>query len=1330
MSHTPADPIQPDSSAPPPSAHPGHRWAWWRRAVALAVFCLFAVPQVVWRALVVSYFVLAIGFLALRYFVAPQIAEHREAIADAVSASLGLKVEVASLDADWNGLRPRLHLAGVRVFDRQGRPALSLPAVDASLAWTSLLYWRPQLQRIEILNPDLTIHREADGSVFVAGLKVNGGGKDSGFTDFVLGQHEVVVRDARVVWRDQQRGAPELALDKVSMRLLNSGERHDFALRASPPPAMASQIDLRGNLRGHGVTSLADWRGALYLDLGQTDLAVWRQWLDYPLELPAGRGGLTAWLNFEGARVAGLTADFALHDAQVRMAADLPMLDLATASGRLRLTTRNGDLGVAAERLQLATRDGVRVPPMTFAFRSEAARKDRVPRGELSTDRLDLGVLAQLAAYLPLSDAQRSQLLASAPEGQLSGLSYAWQGEPAAPAQFSLTAKLANLTLHPVGTRPGISGLSGTVSGNEHAGRFQLAVRDGNLWAPAFFPAPFLPLTRVDADGSWSRPLVTHGNSPLTVKVASFRLHNEDLTADAAGTWTGMPGEAGRIDLTAHGEGARVAGAWRYVPLHVEGIADWLHQHVRSGRGEKLRLRLAGDLTKFPFEQPGSGEFRVDAQLVDTALEFAHDWPGFTNIQGHLLFERDRMLITASDSRYGAVHARNLRVEVPRLSDAGKQMMHITGQASGPLPDFLAYVHASELDHTLGGFTRGVQAQGNADLDLKLDIPLHEAEKTQVRGGLRFERTQLRLVPGLPLMTDASARINFSEKDFAMPEANASFLGTRVRATGSTDADGSEVFVVDGTLPARGLNELVASPLWASLDGATPARTTIRVRKGGQVDLAVDSQLRGLRSRLPAPFDKPAELAMPMSFGWQLVPAPASGGNEMQNWRLKLDGKLDAQWQDRCAPGCDFLRGAVAIGDTASLPDKGWRLAGRFATLDLDAWRPLLKAPVSKASGAAGVATGNAALAGVSIVADHVVVMGNRFDYVSARAIRQDDRWVLRIAGPQLTGDLRWDGAGQGRIQARLSQLALESASSEHGESQPGTPATAADDTESLPALDVQADQFTLHGLKLGKLTLLATHRNNDWLLDRVALSNPDFTLDGSGVWRQGAGAHSESRFKLQLDAKDAGATLERLGHANALKRGTAQLKGDIAWQGAPTSIDYASMSGALHLSADNGQFAKIETGLGRLLGILSLQALPRRITLDFRDIFSEGFAFDTLRADLTLANGVMSTQNLEIRGPSAKVFMRGSTDVARETHDLHVTVQPALSEMVAVGAVGAINPLAGVATYLAQKVLRDPLEKLFSFDYRITGAWADPKIEKIPGVLVGPETQKPDEKQ
>jgi len=188
---------------------------------------------------------------------------------------------------------------------------------------------------------------------------------------------------------------------------------------------------------------------------------------------------------------------------------------------------------------------------------------------------------------------------------------------------------------------------------------------------------------------------------------------------------------------------------------------------------------------------------------------------------------------------------------------------------------------------------------------------------------------------------------------------------------------------------------------------------------------------------------------------------------------------------------------------------------------------------------------------------------------------------------------------------------------------------------------------------------------------------------------------------------------LERLGYADAVKRGTAKLEGKVSWAGTPTQVDFASLDGTLKAEAANGQFNKLDPGVGRLLGILSLQSLPRRITLDFRDIFSEGFAFDAITGSASAVHGVLTTQDLQIQGPSAKIFMKGMVSIPAETQTLRVRIEPALGETLAVGAMIA-NPAVGAAAWVAQKILKDPFGQMFAFEYAISGSWSDPKVEKL----------------
>lgn len=172
-------------------------------------------------------------------------------------------------------------------------------------------------------------------------------------------------------------------------------------------------------------------------------------------------------------------------------------------------------------------------------------------------------------------------------------------------------------------------------------------------------------------------------------------------------------------------------------------------------------------------------------------------------------------------------------------------------------------------------------------------------------------------------------------------------------------------------------------------------------------------------------------------------------------------------------------------------------------------------------------------------------------------------------------------------------------------------------------------------------------------------------------------------------------------------------MSGSLEWDGPPTTIHYPTLSGKLLLNAEKGQFNKLEPGVGKLLGLLSLQSLSRRISLDFRDVFSDGLAFDSIEGKLNVKKGMMRTNDpLRIKGPAAQIEMAGEVDLKNETQDMRVIVRPELGAVAAVG-MALINPVAGAATLLASSVIQNPLNRLFSYRYHVTGTWSEPLVDK-----------------
>jgi uncharacterized protein YhdP len=155
-------------------------------------------------------------------------------------------------------------------------------------------------------------------------------------------------------------------------------------------------------------------------------------------------------------------------------------------------------------------------------------------------------------------------------------------------------------------------------------------------------------------------------------------------------------------------------------------------------------------------------------------------------------------------------------------------------------------------------------------------------------------------------------------------------------------------------------------------------------------------------------------------------------------------------------------------------------------------------------------------------------------------------------------------------------------------------------------------------------------------------------------------------------------------------------------------------MDGQFNVNIESGQFLKADPGIAKLLGVLSLQSLPRRLSLDFRDVFSEGFTFDFVRGDVTIEQGQARTNNLQMKGVNAAVLMEGKVDIARETQDLRVVVVPEINAGTASLIASVINPAVGLGSFLAQLFLRRPLIEASTQEFHIDGAWADPQITQV----------------
>ena len=149
-------------------------------------------------------------------------------------------------------------------------------------------------------------------------------------------------------------------------------------------------------------------------------------------------------------------------------------------------------------------------------------------------------------------------------------------------------------------------------------------------------------------------------------------------------------------------------------------------------------------------------------------------------------------------------------------------------------------------------------------------------------------------------------------------------------------------------------------------------------------------------------------------------------------------------------------------------------------------------------------------------------------------------------------------------------------------------------------------------------------------------------------------------------------------------------------------------------MRAQNGQIVNLQPGAGRMLGLFSVAALPRRLALDFSDLTDKGLAFDTIHGDFNLRDGNAYTDNLLLRGPAAEIGIAGRTGFAARDYDQTAVVTGNLGASLPVAGALAGGPAVGAALLLFSQVFKEPLKGMTRGYYRITGPWENPNVERV----------------
>ncbi len=1268
-------------------------------------------------------------------------------------AEIVLRVEkLTGLRFAFTHLDARLGLGGPELVFRSARitvPGQSTELITAGAGRVGFDVWR-----------SLRTGRLAAGRLVLEGARVHlivtsegvelRGQGDLGAAD---GAHlkvgdlpvgRVRIEDATVTVEDLRSAARPWSVDRVNLDLERDPSALILAGNVRLPDALGARLSFEARLAGDlAKPAELAWHGGL--NLKSASLAGWTALMPDWAWLPsAGHGDLKASASGTGSEIASASATFGLDHLLLRGVAGAPPPALAELGGSLEVRHDGGRWTVEGRGLNVNAGGATwRGGELNVGVGSDAqGLKDLA----LASPSVRLDALAALAALLP-DGVVREAGLALAPKGVLTGLDLkVARGAHAGEWRIEGGVAFAGLALGAWRAVPGLAGLEGEFKGQGANGRVSLRSHAFTLDLPRILTAP-VRSDEVGATLDWWW-------QPDGWRFATDDLHSKSADGRGAGTarlWLPSDGESPRLVLDLNLTDIEARTASRYLPgrtIPPKAMA-WLEAAFLGGRVHDVHFEFAGPTREFPFRD-GGGLFRIRLAYSGMRIHYQDGFADVEDATGDGEFRNQGFTAHATHARIGGLDISNANAA---MQDFATAELTATAGARGDLAAGLAYLQGSPIGPKLGSYFMKIAGHGPMSAEVALDLPLPRfAERhITVNGHLEHARATL---PGIAEeATGIDGSFVLRDRELEVREVTATLLGNAVRASahtiaGPSGAAGDRLLLVEAQGRASGehLQPVVGitrgrwlsggfdwhaqariprfewSPPPDALPADAPANAIappheIEVR-WLPTALHLESGLAGLAIALPAPLAKAAEEVRNARFDVVIDPGLEAGAPALppkfRRGGTVRDGGVLARVQlghDAGALEWRFGSGEFTMkrgtlrfgGGTPVLRDSaGVWLEGRMPAYDLSAW---LGVRLSEGTGK-GLAE---YLKGGTVLIDRFDVFGFRFPDVTLALEAGKGEWRAHVEGPAALGTIvvPWEMKGPAPLSLDLDRLLL-------GERVVAAGATgSATDPTELPPLAIAVRDLEIQKRHFGTLEAAVSRTEDGLQLDTATLKGASFHASGRGSWVLTASGQA-SAVSFTLESTDVQDTLNAWGFAQTLSGKSGRMTAELKWPGGIDADVLSRLGGSATLRIDQGQLYSVAPGAGRVLGLLSVGALPRRLLLDFTDLTDQGFAFDSVKGDFEFREGNAYTSNLVLKGPAAEIGIVGRTGLVARDYDQTAKVTGHFGGPLAAAGALAAGPAIGAALLLFSTVFKEPLSGIARGYYRITGSWESPKVERI----------------
>lgn len=1235
------------------------------------------------------------ALVAISQQLLPLLDRYRPDVEAALSRGIGVPVTLQRLEGEVDGTQLRLSLLQLDLHDPAdpGQVMLRVPEVELRPSvWQSLLHLELRVD-VRLRGLDIHIEQQPDGSFQLREL-AHLARRDRSTAErtlrFVLRQPVLAVSESRVGLKLNR--FPALTLSNVELVNRNEGERHRLAGRVRLA-GVPSELALQGELEGDPLR-WQEGRVRLWAELPVLDFDEWLAVLPRGgVEFTRLRAGGHYWLDFQRGRLDSAQAQAYWPEAVFRHEGQEHTL--RNLRGVVSWQRNGAGWHLAANEVRGLV-DGQAWPLPRVAVRTG--------RGTLTVAaaRANVRILSRLLANGPVPESLRHWLQGAAPTGELVAL----RADLETPDEGDWRLRRLDASVHALGlaansAHPGVRNLSGWLRWTPRQAWLGLDSRAVRLELPAFFAEPLtLQLLRGQArlarePGGWR------------VDTDQVQFANADLRGGAVAS-LGVPEgnlRGARLSAVASVFDVRASSAWRYVPRNAgERAIDWLRQGLKGGVVRRADFAFEGPLHKVPDRD--LARFQLQADIVGAQVDYLPGWPGIRNLDARVALDGRSIVVEATRAQLmEATRATRVRAVIP---DIREPRLEVDADLASSGQDLTRLFGESPLRKQLPGITEVLGLSGPLQGRLVLAVPLRGGP-VDVSVDATLNNSELELKPARLVASGLGGSLRFSTKEgLSSPRLDARLLEAPVQAV--IQSRKGEIQVdVDGAVEVPALRRWLGSSLLDVASGSAPYRARVTVPPRAPARLQLDSSLAGMRIRLPAPFGKKAQEAVPLRY-------QASFGGAEQLARLLYGQKLSAGlvWQ-----GARLDRALLRLDSpTVAWPAKpGLEVEGRIARFDVAEWQAWLshfQAPAGRPTVTARGESAMPALSRVELETKQLLAASRQLRNARIGLVRQSEGWDLALDSDELAGTVRLPDAPASEIGVAINRLQWPL---------PAVPgrkevAVAANPLAALGnrPLSVKAENLrlaTLPGLGPigGKARLLPLP--NGLRIEGIALRSPVMTFAGGLDWQWRGGFNTSVRGKLT--SSNPTGLLGAFGYSPRIDSRQASAEMDLAWRGPPDKPNPAALEGMLKIQLENGRMLDVSAGTSasRVFGWFGIENLGRRLKGDFSDLSRKGLVFDRVTLEGPLQAGVMKPAAFDVTGPSLQVKGSGWLDLGQKKLDQQMIVTLPVSGAVPIAAVVVAGPVVGGAVAAAQMAFNRHLDKATRMHYHVSGDWASLRVEK-----------------